>query len=729
MSKKTIVLLSAVSLVVVLAALAAQILLKGPGEPQPSDPALSEESVPFDAPPLADIDSGGVSLHSRAVDPYFYREAEEGWTPVYLKGVNMGLTEATTDLASPDVSYETYREWLSLIDEMNANTVRVFTVMPPQFYRALSDHNAAVSSPLYLVQGIWFNETYMTEGDHAFEQDGRTVKAFKRAVRETLDIVHGNSDYTDYGEIKNAVYSYDVSPYLAGYILGLEWDPGFVKRTNAQTSHAGYTGHYLKTAENATAFESFLCEAGDYLIAYETEIYSAQTPVAFLNWQTTDTLSHSNEPFEEEDMVSVDTEAICPTDRYYCGLFAAVDVYPYYPEFMNYQPEYLQADETGDVNPYKAYLADLRTQYSVPVIVAEFGAPTSRGTAHRSVMGIHQGGLTEQQQGEAIVKMMESIASEGYAGSLIFSWQDEWFKQTWNTYRYSPDNAAVRTPNVQSAEQSYGLLAMEPGETDICHIDGLADEWQNVSPTAESAVGSVSALWDEGYLYLKLECPGVDFDRDTLLIPIQITGTGSSFCGEYDVSFDGAADFLLVLNGKEDTRLLTDAYEDLFYFTYAYENGLFERNERFEQKNSGLYNPIRQFLSNEISLPETGETIGPQYSESGLLTYGITDPDSPAYNSLADFYYQNGVAEVRIPWYLLNVMNSTLGVCLNDFYTAGGVDVSDMPGVRLGIGTPGGKNIPLHDIGYAPREQSYFHTRLKKSYAIVQKAMENFMEY
>ena len=725
MSKKTVILLSAAALIVVMAVGIVQIAMRRPGAP----PAPSAPEISSDFLTIPDIDSGSITLYFRAVDQYFYAKSADGWNFTYLKGVNMGLTEATTDLANPNVSYETYREWLTLIAEMHANIVRVFTVMPPQFYAALYDHNAESSSPLYLIQGIWFNENYMYEGDNAFEEDGRTVDAFKRSVRETLDIIHGNSDYTDYGEIKNAVYPHDVSRYLAGYILGLEWEPGFVQRTNAQLSHAGYAGRYLTTAQTATAFESFLCEIGDYLISYETETYSTQAPVAFLNWQTTDALTHSNEPFKEEDMVSVNTEMVQPTDRYYCGLFAAVDAYPYYPEFMNYQPEYLKADETGEINPYRAYLADLRTQYSVPVIIAEFGAPTARGTAHKSAMGIHQGGLTEEQQGESIIKMMEAIAGEGYAGSLIFSWQDEWFKQTWNTYRYSPGDAAVRTPNVQSAEQSYGLLAMEPGKTTVCQADGLADEWRNTAIAVHNGGNSISALWDEGYLYLKIEASGFDFDSDTLLVPIQITGKGSTFSAEYKSTFSKAADFLLVINGESGTRLLTDAYEDLFYYTYAYERGVFDRDHRFERQGSGIYNPIKQFISNEITLPLTKEVIEPQYTESGKLTYGITDPNRPEYNSLADFYCLGEVLEVRIPWYLLNVMNSTEGVCLNDFYKMDGVDVTHIPGVQIGIGAAGEKNIPLQDIGYFTKERSSFHTRLKKSYTIVQNAMKNFMEY
>jgi len=721
LSKKNVILLSALAALVVLTAVLARVLLAAPNAPGDSE---TDDPVPT----IPAVDSGGLALHFRAVDPYFYTVRDDVWERAYLKGVNMGLTEATTDLANPNVSYETYREWLTQISQLHANTVRVFTVMPPQFYTALYDHNATAEEPLYLVQGVWFSEDEMYNGDHAFYENGRIVDAFKRAARETLDIVHGNSDYTDYGQIKNAVYSHDVSPYVAGYILGLEWEPGFVERTNAQTGRAGYTGEYLTTTEEAGAFESFLCEVGDFLISYETQTYSAQTPVAFLNWATTDTLTHTNEPFEEEDRVSVNTEAIQATGRYYCGLFAAVDVYPYYPEFMNYQPEYLQPDASGEIDPYAAYLADLRTQYSVPVLVAEFGTSTSRGAAHRSAMGIDQGGMTEEEQGKAIVKMIEDIAREGYAGSLIFSWQDEWFKQTWNTVSYAPDNPAARTPNVQSAEQSYGLLAMEPGERDICLIDGLTQEWENTAPAASYGGNTVSAMWDEGYLYLKIETDGFHFAEDTLLIPIQITGRGSSSASAYNVSFSGAADFLLVINGETGTRLLTDAYEDLFYYTYACERGVFERDSRFEQPGSGIYNPIRQFLSNEIVLPLTGEVIDPQYMESGLLTYGITDPDSEAYCSLADFYCRDQVIEVRIPWYLLNVMNSTVGVCLADFHRAGGVEMADIPGIQIGIGAPGVSDIPLADIGYATKEHSSFHTRLKKSYTIVQQAMEGLME-
>lgn len=68
------------------------------------------------------------------------------------------------------------------------------------------------------------------------------------------------------------------------------------------------------------------------------------------------------------------------------GVFASYHIYPYYPDAMNYQKEYTDyIDADGKINTYRAYLKDLIKEHTMPVVVAEFGIPSSRGKAHESI--------------------------------------------------------------------------------------------------------------------------------------------------------------------------------------------------------------------------------------------------------------------------------------------------------------------------------------------------------
>lgn len=665
------------------------------------------------------IDTKNVNVsYIASSNGYFYQNKNgKSADLLYIKGVNMGLTEAQTSLDNSNISYDTFMNWFEEIKDMNANTVRVFSIMNPNFYKALYDFNKKnSSSPLYLIQGIWFSEDLMYQLTDALESDEIIISAFKKACKETVDIIHGNSSDTVYGEFSPAIYDKDVSKYTVGYILGLEYPADFVIETNdSHPDKANYKGKYLETKSGSTPFEAFLANVGDYLVDCETSAYNSQTPVAFLNWQVLDTITHTNEPYKEEnDAVSVNTENITAKSNYYPGLFAAVDVYPYYPEFMNYEEKYTSyTDEKGEKDNYRAYLNDLKTQYSVPLLIAEYGLSTSRGKAHLGLNGYDQGGLNEDEQAKLVSKMTNDIALEGCAGGLIFEWADEWFKSTWNINMYYPDDPTKRTQNLSSAEQSYGILWYD---TSTSYPDGDLSEWKN----AYKVNDNLKVMYDANYMHLLLTLPdGFDTSKDTFFVPISTNGTGSKFSKKYNLKFSDNTDFLLVFNGKDNTRILCDKAQDVFHYKFGVIRKVFGTSQsKAYKQNTGEYDKINTFVSNEIIVPSTNERIEPRYYEGGLLKFGNANPDSSDYDSSADFYYNGNTVEIRIAWYLLNVMNPTTKACINTPFKGDEITYSNFGAIKIGSGTEG--KIKLNDAKFTGVKNVKLTQRLKKVYYSLQ---------
>lgn len=680
----------------------------------------------------------GVRYISKTDQNSFYVYDGSEWNEMFIKGVNIGAGKPGAFPGELSITYDEYYRWFTYISEMNANTIRVYTTLRPQFYNALYDFNQAAEKegkdPIYLIHGVWVNENDIVTIEDAFGDDSKIMNDVIKSGQDIVDIIHGDKYLPVSKGHADGTYTTDISQYVIGWILGIEWEPSFVIGTDENNKdRSSYDGKFLYTVD-ASPFEAFLAEVGDKIIDYEMANYNMQRPVAFSNWVTTDPLEHPNEPYANEDIVEVNVEHVKWHEEYKPGMFASYHVYPYYPDTFSFQADYINfKGPDGKPNPYLAYLEDIKTVHSMPIVISEFGIPASRGKAHENrVTGFNQGFIDEETQGEMVVDMIKDMHMANLAGGIAFSWQDEWFKRTWNNNDLDMIDSRPYWSNTQTNEQHFGLLAFDPGTSNrIIYTDGKVNDWADISPFYEDDNKKLYVKSDEAYVYFRVDSNSYVFNKDTLLIPINsIDGQGNKQYSEYDTTFSEGADFVLKIHGQDDSRLLVDAYYDNYYFRYGVLTDLIEKNNVFHSKNSGIFNPIRLALNKKLVLPQDKTVIPFTGYETGLLLYGISDPDHTEYNSLSDFYYEDGHLEIRIPWQLLNVMDPSKRIVIDDMHARGKISPLQVSGFDIGIevikdsSNNGTQNIAMKEYKWDGWDQPTYHERLKKSYYIVQQGFK-----
>ncbi|WP_102261672.1 hypothetical protein [Mesobacillus jeotgali] len=668
------------------------------------------------------------------------------WEDILIKGVNIGMGKPGAFPGEAAITKEEYFRWFKQIGSMNANAIRVYTLHPPEFYQAFYEYNQLSEKPLYLFHGAWVNEEMIVETQNAFSDE--VVNDFKRELKQMIDIVHGNANIPPSPGHASGKYEFDISRYVLGLIIGIEWDPGAVQSTNIRNKGSKqFAGTYFRT-ENAEPFEIWLASMMDYTAGYETEQYQWQHSISFTNWVTTDLLEHPSEPLETEDMVSVNPNHIQKNEEFKAGMFASYHVYPYYPDFLNFDRTYQQyKDQQGRKNHYAGYLHDLIRAHDMPVLIAEFGVPSSRGQTHRNDSGMNQGFLNEQQQGEMNSFMFNSMVDEGAAGGLVFAWQDEWFKRTWNTMDYDNPNRRPFWANRQTNEQKFGLLSFEPGKkSSSMLVDGRKGDWDKngIKPLGDSKNGAIKRVFassDESSVYFRLDLENaINWDEQAgYLFLDTIPGQGQQRVKLHDgqeVDPDSGIDFMIELKGPDESRILVDSYYDLFYYQYGKNLKMIPEVNYADEKNNGIFHPIRLALNKEMILPEDGRKVPFQSYETGKLKFGTGNPDDESFDSLTDISISNDkkTVEIRIPWQLLNIKDPSTKEIISDLHKTGLTGSESIKGIRFSAAwiSQGETGSVLSENAdsmffyeWKGWEDPQYHERLKESYKIMKETFKN----
>jgi hypothetical protein len=692
----------------------------------------------------------GYQMNSQTNGDYIQVRNNGKWENLLIKGVNMGIGKPGYFPGQAAITKEEYLRWLKEIGDMNANAIRIYTLHPPTFYEAFYEYNQTAKKPLYLFHGAWINEQGLISTQDAFAQ--QNIDDAMTEIKNMINIIHGHANLPVRPGHASGEYKYDISKYVIGFIIGIEWDPEMVNNTNSK--HKGlqqFNGDYFHT-QNGSPFEMWLAGLMNYAADYETMQFNWQHSLSFTNWVTTDLLKHPSEPLKDEDLVSVDPNHIKKSSQFHAGLFASYHIYPYYPDFLNYDSEYLNyIDSTGKKNNYAGYLNDLRKAHNMPVLVAEYGVPASRGMTHLNRYGMNQGFLSEQEQGQIDTSLYSSIVSAGYAGGMVFTWQDEWFKRTWNTMDLDNPDRRPYWSNLQTNEQHFGLLGFDPGEKDSSiMVDGNIEDWKMAvtkviyqSKMKNSSLNQVRLSSDNGYLYYLLTYnQPVDFSKQgTYLLLDTIPNQGQTnipLTDHASVQTNFGIDFLVKLNGIKDSRITVDSYYDPFYYSYA--KMLHIKPEH--SMNSGIFNPIRLALNKELKIPGTKTQIPFQYYETGKLMFGDANPQHKDFNSLTDVSVSSDkkIIEGRIPWQLLNVKDPSLKEVMADIWKEGLTGSQKIEGIRVSVAVAGQQKITMtlpkeknaeisqtDSVLYKWKEweEPSYHERLKKSYYIMQKTYQS----
>lgn len=608
------------------------------------------------------------------------------WQPVTIKGVNLGMGKPGASPGEAAITEEEYYRWFESIADMNANMIRVYTIHPPGFYNALKRFNEDSDKKLYVLHGAWINEEEEENGLKksldAFEE--KNLADFQHEMKTIVDVVHGNAVLEERPGHASGVYQADVSEYIAGWLIGIEWYPKMVQGTNEKHADIGeYDGQFFYT-ESASPFEHWMAQQMDYILDYEFETYNWIRPMSFTNWITTDLLEHPYEPSEEEDMVSVNPNVIYTKgEAEQTGQFASYHVYPYYPDFLNYDERLLNfVDHRGNKNSYAGYLADLHAAHRLPVLIAEFGVPSSRGLTHENPYGWNQGFLNEQQQGQILKSLFEDIMAENLMGGLLFTWQDEWFKRTWNTVDYDNPDRRPYWSNVQTSEQNYGLLSFDRLKI---KVDGDVSDWETKALYDGETTFTVD--YDERYLYLKLEGEDLKDTKPHILFDV-VGDQGNTKVEQWPgLSIQNGVDFMATISRNEqESRMEIDPYYDLYTYMYGKQGlNLLDPAPSIPVKNSGTFQPIEYMLNRGLEIPKTGEIIPVSSYETGKLREGNGNPESDDYDSLADYQWNDDKLEVRIPWLLLQSKDPSQREFIGDLQKDGETATVKVENISLGV--------------------------------------------
>lgn len=648
-----------------------------------------------------------------------------------IKGVEINSSYPGYNFSDYEIDKETYLKWLEQIQDMGANTIKATCRLNPEFYQALYDFNEHKKMPLYLIQCIDLEE-YKTNNSESIY--GFKDKLIKECLA-TIDVIHGNRYIVaSRGITSSGLYSKDVSKWTIGYIInsvGKEETIAYTDYTYKRNSDKGYNGKYFYTnPQEASETEYVIAEIMDKMAQYETEKYNEQRLISLM-------LNFLKDPFKYKQninaqlgkMAYIDMSNIKTTEKLKTGKLISYDMSGEIVEFINNldekekekYSEILNTVQTDTI--YEGYIDFINKYYKEPVLIASYGFSTSRISTEE-----FENPLTEREQGEEIIHSYNEFMNLGVCGGIISSWQDNWAITTWNVKYSTIEEKEVYWFNKQSIDQCKGIVTFEiENRENVCYVDGEIGEWTEEQLILENNGVKLYGKYDLENVYIMAK----NIKSDILYIPIDTTpNSGATTYMNY--KYDKAADFVIKIDGTENSEILVQEYYDSIRAMYEDNITGIRQFTDVPRKDTNNFVSMRAILRKKIDptidiidLTNDQRKLYRMYKVNnvGKLRHGKNNPNSLEYNSLADFCFGENCVEIQIPWQLLNFSSPSEMLIHDDYYKNYGVEDIKIEEMYIGIGQNN-----LDKIIFGRVELDDWKTnvkvqeRLKKSYDIIKRA-------
>ncbi|MGL4850622.1 MAG: hypothetical protein ACRC28_17155 [Clostridium sp.] len=636
------------------------------------------------------FNSGDTNYKFKTEDKNIMINNNGKWEPFLIKGMNLTAATPGNTPAQETLSEENFLKWINQIGEMGINVIRVNSLMPPKFYEALDEYNKSHKNTIYLLQGIYFDETYLKDGGNPTSKEA--IEYFKNEEKEVVDAIHGNSNIS--GKFLEK-YRVDVSKYVMGYTIGNPWSPGDIIYSEIMSNTKSFKGKYFYTEKDSTSFDAFIAEMANYIEEQEQEVYGDQKLITFVGDtnikneinQYNEINKNYNNIGNENIQPYIDGNKIKSTYKVKAGMFVSYNL--------------LTQKTNGS---YNNLLKELKDFNNHPIIASEIGIPSGRGNL--------ENGITEEEQGNELVSMYKSLLKNNISGGFIYEWCDGWFRSSSEMQKRVVDGKNQYWYNAENYAENYGLLSFIPGTENSPLNTG--------EPlSAKDEIGSnedmkVSASSNPGYLYIRIDGKNnIDLKDKKIIIPISVDNSfgGNEFDG---INFKDKYNFMIELS-KESGQILVSRY----YNTNEFLNNEFENKIRpdlmFKDKDTDDFMQEKMTVSSENEKKDIN---------IGKLEEGDIFPNSKNYNSLADYTYGENYVEVKIPWALLNFMDPSTGKIEDDFYQSFNISPKAIGSIRIGtVIEKSESNSIIEGMTYKLNQwiMPEYYEKLKPSYFILKK--------